>query len=50
MRTVQSENITAGKNLHNQITDKNLNSQLFIKNLVSIFVYRQHINVLKDKT
>jgi hypothetical protein len=41
MWAVRSENIIAGKNLYNKITDKNLHGQLFIKMSVSTFVYRQ---------
>jgi hypothetical protein len=49
MRAVRLENIIAGKNLHNKITDENLHDKLFIKTSISIFVYRQYINILKDK-
>jgi hypothetical protein len=40
VRTVQSENIIVGKNLHNKITDKNFHGQLFIKNSDIKFIYR----------
>jgi hypothetical protein len=50
MWLIRSVNIIDGKNLHNKITSKSLHSQLFfIKISVSTFVYRQHINILRDK-